>query len=87
MEVFTLSSFGEAGTWQYLIKADNATVTTGAIVMPDSATGHVGTIIEYDANDFTFFDRTGNTYNWVIGGTAEVVLTSGAFSPGVDDGN
>jgi hypothetical protein len=80
MEVFTLSGFGEAGTWQYLLKGDQATVTTAAIRMPASASGDVGTIIEYDSNDYSYYERASNHFHWIIGGADAAELTAGGFN-------
>lgn len=77
---------GDNGQFDYLLKGNFATVATGAILMPASASGNAGTIIEYDANDWTQYDRTANAYSWVIGGVAELNLSASALYPGVNDG-
>jgi hypothetical protein len=60
---------GFTSHFKYGILMSGATVTAAAIVMPASSSGNVGTFIEYDSNDYSFYDRTDNRFGWVVGGS------------------
>lgn len=60
----------------------SATVTNAAILMPQSASGNVGTIISYDANDFTIFDRSNNWFGFSVGGVYNLAVTPKGISVG-----
>jgi hypothetical protein len=57
-----------SGYMLYALYLGNATVKNAAITMPQSAPGfpNVGTIIGYDTNDYTYYDRGSNTFQFVI---------------------
>jgi hypothetical protein len=58
------------------INMKNAVISNAAITMPQSSSGNTGTVIEYDANDYSVFDRANNRFNWVVGGSASMILSS-----------
>jgi hypothetical protein len=69
-------------TFNYGLYMGGATVNSAAIVMPASSVGSSGTIIEYDSNDYTNYDRTNNRYNFVVGGNVGAQITQyGVVSP------
>jgi hypothetical protein len=74
------AAFGANGQSLYSIYLADNTVHYAAIRMPQSGTGNVGTIIEYDANDYTLYDRVGNEYMWVIGGVIIQRMSSSAIT-------
>jgi len=67
-EIISSGTGGESGHYKYGLHMRNATVTGAAIIMPLSSTGNVGTVIDYDSNDYTVFDRANNRYIWVVAG-------------------
>lgn len=67
---------GDSGEYKYLLFGRYSTVTEAGIVMPSSASGDAGKVIEYDANDWTDYITSTNTYRWVIGGSAITQLSS-----------
>jgi hypothetical protein len=70
-----------SGHMKYALTMSSAIVTAAAIVMPQSSSGHVGTIIEYDANDYTLYDRGANRYNFTVGGNIKLSIdSSGIFT-------
>lgn len=56
------------GAYMYGLDLGRASVRDVAIRMPASRAGSAGTIIEYDPNDYSFFDRLNNRFAWVVGG-------------------
>lgn len=73
---------GWSGHFKHMIYAGGATVTGSAIVMPNSSSGDVGTIIAYDSNDYSYFDRTNNRFNWINGGALVFSATPNGLSIG-----
>jgi hypothetical protein len=63
-----------SGHLKYAIDMASADVSTSAIKMPGSAAGSAGTIIEYDPNDYSWYDRTNNNYNFVAEGVTGLVV-------------
>jgi hypothetical protein len=75
----TPDGFG-SGHMKRALSMDNATVTDCAITMPQSASSHVGTIIEYDANDYTLFDRGANEFQFVVAGNVIVGINANCLT-------
>lgn len=73
---------GFTSHFKYGIYMGTATVSAAAIVMPASASGNSGTIIEYDTNDYTLYDRANNKYVWVVGGAIPFGVTANGISVG-----
>lgn len=82
IELLSDTSGGFSSHFKNAINMYSATITNAAIVMPQSSTGHVGTIISYDANDFTIFDRTDNWFGFSVGGTYNLSVTPKGISVG-----
>lgn len=84
LQLISNTSGGFSSTFRYGIKMSDATIATvgSAIVMPKSETGNVGTIIEYDSNDYSQYDRTNNIFQWVIGGNIPFSVTTNGVSVG-----
>lgn len=80
--LFSNTSRGYSGHFKHLIYAADAITTGSAIVMPQSSSGDVGTIIAYDSNDYSYFDRTNNRFNWIIGGALSASMTANGVSIG-----
>lgn len=68
VEVISDSSEGFSSQYKYCLNMKGSTVTAAAIVMPQSASGNSGTVIEYDANDYTVYDRAADRHYYVIAG-------------------
>ena len=83
-EAYTGGTDGDSGTFGYLLRGDRATVESAAITMPASATGNAGTVISYDPNDYSFYDRAGNIFSWVIGGSSILTVGSAAVTANID---
>lgn len=79
-----LSNTGEGFTSHYKfgLKLDAATVTDAAIVMPQSATGNVGTVIQYDTNDYSAYDRTNNQFTFVVGSAVRLATNANGITIG-----
>jgi hypothetical protein len=67
-------------TPSYRYGVDMAPITIdalgAAIRMPRGAAGNQHSIIEYDANDYTFYDRAADEYHWVSGGNDLALLSA-----------
>lgn len=81
---------GDDGTFQYGLDFTDCTIDAagGWLRAADSETGHVGTIIEYDSNDYSYYDRGNNIFGGVIGGNviyafaaATAVFGTNNFAP------
>lgn len=66
---------GTNGYTNYLINGSGATVISAAIVMPSSSSGNVGTIIQYDSNDYTVYDRANNQFQVIINGNVGLAVS------------
>lgn len=82
IEVLSDTSGGFSSHFKNALNLASATVTNAALLMPQSASGHVGTIISYDVNDFTIFDRTDNWFGFSVGGTYNLAVTPKGISVG-----
>lgn len=82
IEVASNTSGGWSGHFKHALYMASATTTGSAIVMPQSASGDVGTIIAYDANDYSYFDRANNRFNWINGGALVFSATPNGLSIG-----
>ncbi len=71
---------GTNGYTNYLINGSGATVISAAIVMPNSSGGHVGTIIQYDTNDYTYYNRGDNQFVVAIANTPAITVTTDGTS-------
>jgi len=60
----SVSYAGQPGYAATGLKLGELTVTSAAIEMAASS-GNQGTIISYDPNDYTLFDRANNIYSWL----------------------
>lgn len=80
--LFSNTSRGYSGHFKHLLYAADAITTGSAIVMPQSASGDVGTIIAYDSNDYSYFDRTNNRFNWINGGSLIASMTPNGLALG-----
>jgi hypothetical protein len=80
---------GDPGTFKSLLKGDNASVTDAAIIMPASVSGDVGTYIFYETGSYSWYSRSGNSFQWAIGGANQLALDAGMlFAPnGLDLGS
>ena len=67
-----------SGHMKHALSMDNAIISTSgsAILMPQSESGNVGTVIEYNPDDYTYFDRAANRFGFVVGGTARTLIDS-----------
>lgn len=68
IEIISDTSGGFSSHYKFGINMGGAVVSQSAIYMPFSATGNAGTIIEYDQNDYSFYDRANNRFVWVASG-------------------
>lgn len=71
---------GQNGYAKYGIDMGDLTTTTAAIVMPDSLSGNVGTLILYDSGDYTEYDRGNNRYIFRINDSASFVIGANGIS-------
>jgi hypothetical protein len=80
---------GDPGTFKSLLKGDNASVEDAAIIMPASVAGDVGTYIFYETGSYSWYSRSGNSFQWAIGGANMLALDAGMlFAPnGLDLGS
>ena len=79
-------SDGDNGQYNYGLKLDQSVVSLGGIIMPQSASTHVGTRIIYDTGDYTQFNRTDNIYSWAIGSALILGLTPTQLLPFIANG-
>lgn len=70
---------GANGAVGWLINAVAAKPQYGVLLCPKSSDENTNTLIEFDGNDYTFYDRVNDSYNWVIGGNLAAQLTSSGF--------
>lgn len=82
LEILSDTSGGFSSHYRNAINMVSATVTENAIKMPQSAANNVGTIIEYDPNDYTIFNRSQNWYGFAIGGAFNFAVTPKGISIG-----
>lgn len=70
IEIISNTAEGFNSYFKFGLNMGPAAVTQSAIYMPFSAggSGNAGTIIEYDPNDFSYFDRANNWFSWSVGG-------------------
>ena len=66
------------GHMKHALSMDNVIISTSgsAVLMPQSETNHVGTIIEYDTNDYSYYDRITDRFGFVVGGTVKTFIDS-----------
>lgn len=69
VQIISDATEGHTSHYKYGVHMGGATVSAAAIVMPASASGNAGTVIEYDPNDYTVFDRAANRHFYVIAGS------------------
>lgn len=82
VEVVSDTSEGFSSNYKYCLNMKGGVVTAAAIVMPQSGVGNAGTVIEYDANDYTVYDRVANKHMFVIGGAVSVSITGTGINMG-----
>lgn len=82
IEMISDTSESYPSQYKYCLNMKGSVVTSAAIVMPQSASGNSGTVIEYDANDYTVFDRSGNKHMFVIGGSVPLSVTGNGINMG-----
>lgn len=80
--LFSNTTRGYSGHFKHLIYAADAITTGSAIVMPQSSSGDVGTVISYDTNDYSYFDRTNNRFNWIVGNSLIASMTPNGLALG-----
>lgn len=80
--IYSDTSRGFDGHYKHLLYAADAKVSGSAIIMPQSVSGDVGTIIAYDTNDYSLFDRTNNRFNWINGGNLVLSVTPNGLAIG-----
>jgi microcystin-dependent protein len=85
-EAISAGTDGDNGQFDYLLKGNSATISVAAIFMPASASGDLGTRILYDTGDYTQYNRTGNAFNWGIGGSNVFGMDASTFFPAANDG-
>jgi len=67
LQMVSLTANGYTSQIKYGIDMRYADITGAGIIMPVSAYGtNAGTIIEYETNTYTLFDRANKFYEWVI---------------------
>lgn len=71
---YSLARLGQDGAVETAIDLRDLIADQAAIRMPDSGIADSGTIIEFDANDYTQFLRSTNVYQWVIGGSVPMTM-------------
>jgi len=79
---FQARSNSSSSHFAYGLDLSNSYISNAAIKMGMSASYNNGTIIEYDANDYTVFDRTNNRYLFVIGGSITGYIDATGFHNG-----
>ena len=82
IEIISDLSDGFTSHYKFGLNMIAATVSQSAIYMPLSATGDVGTFIEYDANDYSYFDRTNNRFGWSVAGNVNLFIGSAGIGVG-----
>lgn len=76
------------GRFRYGMDFTDATIEDIAIrLRGTSASGNVATTIEYDANDYSYYDRASNRYGFVIGGNVPLLITSTGLNLTASGGN
>lgn len=73
---YSVARLGQDGAVQYALDFRDLICDGAAISMPDSGVGDAGTIIEYDANDYTQYLRSLNVFQWVIGGAVPMTMNA-----------
>ncbi len=86
LEAYSAGTDGDNGQFGYVLKLDNATVDTGAILMPASAATDVGTRIIYESGSWSAYDRSGNAFTWALGSANVIALDGATFFPAGDGG-
>lgn len=74
----SVAALGQTGSASFGLKLDDLIVSQAAITMPQSASGASGTIISYGSNSYSFLDRAGGVFAWVVGGTTVLSVGTGA---------
>lgn len=87
VEILSSTAEGYSGHYKYGLQMANAIVTDAAIQMPQSASGNSGTVIVYDPNDYSVFDRAENRFSWVVGGSVPLSLTATGVGVGAQISN
>lgn len=82
IDIISDTSEGFTSHYRFGISMLAATVSQAAIRMPLSASGTVGTIIEYDPNDYSFYDRGNNRFGWSIAGNVNFFIGSAGVGVG-----
>jgi len=83
VELLSSTAEGYSGHYKRAIEMGGAVVTDAAISMPQSASGNVGTIIVYDPNDYSVFDRENNRFGWVVGGVQNLTVNEKGVGVGL----
>lgn len=83
-QALSATSDGYASQFKYGLDMRYADITVAGIIMPLNAYGgsNTGTIIEYDVNDYSFYDRTDNFFKWAIAGDVVFGATPSGLSIG-----
>ena len=76
------TSAGFTSTFKFGLDMSAASIYAAAIYMPFSAAGNAGTIIQYDADSYSWYDRTNKRFNWTINGVAGFAVTANGISVG-----
>jgi hypothetical protein len=82
IEIISDLSDGFTSHYKFGLNMSAATVSQSAIYMPFSASGNAGTIIEYDSNDFSFYDRANNRFGWSVSGNNNFFVGSASVGVG-----
>jgi len=69
------------GRFRYGVDMTPASIEECALrLRGTSAVGHAATVIEYDANDYSYYDRANDRYAFVVGGSARLFINSSGLN-------
>lgn len=76
LRMFSYAYAGQPGHVHRGIDLRELISSTAAISFGRRTNNNAETLLEYDTNDYTFYNRTADRYDWVIGGSTAAYITA-----------